>query len=118
LHIQCPWRIVGPDGIIVGSEDRNYPEDENADWEEFDSDGPSRCEARMAAWLKEYSTPPLRAERVEADCVGGFKLFFQRGFVLEAFPANSLRGEYSERWRLFRPSEEGHFVVTGYGVQE
>jgi hypothetical protein len=118
LHIQCPWRIVSPDGIIVGSEDRNYPEDENADWEEFDSDGPSRCEARMVAWLKEYSAAPLRAQRVEADAVGGFKLLLQRGFVLEAFPADSLRGEYSERWRLFRPSEEGHFVVTGYGVEE
>ena len=39
LHIQCPWRIVGPNGMVVGSEDRNYPEDENADRDEFDSDG-------------------------------------------------------------------------------
>lgn len=100
----------------MGSEDRNYPEDENADWEAFDSDGPSRCDARMVAWLKEYSTAPLKVQRVEADPIGGFKLLLRRGFVLEAIPANSLRGEYSERWRLFRPSEEGHFVVTGHGV--
>ncbi len=119
LHIQCPWRIVGPDGMVVGSEDRNYPEDENADRGEFDSDGPSRCESRMAGWLKGYSTAPLKVERVEADYVGGFKLFFQQGFVMEAFPANSLQGEYSERWRLLRPSEEErHFVVCGYGTEE
>ncbi len=118
LHIQCPWRIVGPDGIIVGFLDRNYPVEENADWQEFDDEGPSRCEFQMAGWLKEYSGCPLKVEKVEADYVGGFKLFLQHGFVLEAFPANSLQGEYSERWRLFRPSDESHFVVCGYGIEE
>src|SRR5687768_14528826 len=59
LHIQCPWRIVGPDGIAVASEDRNHPEDENSDWEEFDPDGRSLCEARMAFWLEKYSATPL-----------------------------------------------------------
>ncbi len=88
LHIQCPWRILGPDGIIVGSEDCNYPEDENSDWQDYDGEGPSLCEFRMAGWLQKYSKTPLKVERVEADSVGGFKLFLQRGFVLEAFPAN------------------------------
>jgi len=118
LHIQCPWRIIGPDGVIVGSEDRNYPEDENANWEKFDLDGPSRCEARMNGWLKEYSEAPLKVERVESDHTGGFELFLEHDFVLEVFPANSLRGEYSEHWRLFRPTKEGHFVVAGHGVEE
>jgi hypothetical protein len=118
LHIQCSWRIVGPDGIIVGSDDRKYPEDENADWEEFDSDGPSRCEARMMAWLNEHTASPLEVQHVEAEHTGGFQLLLQHGFVLMAFPANSLRGEYSEHWRLFRPSEERHFVITGHGVDE
>jgi hypothetical protein len=119
LHVQCPWRIVGPDGIIAASEDRKYPEEEMADWEEFDSDSPSRCEARMAAWLREHCLAPLKVDRVEADSVGGFRLLLQLGFALEAFPAHSLRGEYSEYWRLFRPSmETSHFVVTGHGVED
>jgi hypothetical protein len=119
LHIQYPWRIVSPDGIIVASEDRSYPEDEASDWEEFDSDSPSRCEARMAAWLHEHSLAPLQVDRVETDSVGGFRLLLQLGFVLEAFPAHSRRGEYSEYWRFFRPSiEASHFVVTGHGVEE
>lgn len=79
LHNQCPWRIVGPDGIIVGSEDHNYSEDENADREQFDSDGPSGCKARMVAWLKEYSTAPLKVQRVKADPIGGFPLLLQHG---------------------------------------
>lgn len=119
LHIQCSWRIVGPDGIVVGSEDRRYPEDENSNWEEFDPDGPTRCEARIMAWLREHSAAPLKIQRLEVDPVGGFKLFLQGDFILEAFPANSLQGEYSERWRLFCPSEKRrHFVVCGYGVED
>jgi len=117
LHIQCPWRIVGPNGLIVGSEDRKYPEDENADWTEFDSEGPSRCEARVKEWLEEYLEAPLKVERVEADRIGGFKVSLQRDFLLEAFPSHSLRGEYSEHWRFFQPSKEGHFVITGHGVE-
>ena len=115
LHIQCPWRIVGPDDIVVGSEDRMCLEDESSDWETFK--GPSRCEARIGVWLTEYAAAPLRVERVEGDWVGGFKLLLERGFVLEAFPADSVRGVYSEYWRLFRPGEKSHFVVTAHGVE-
>jgi hypothetical protein len=119
LHVQCPWRIVDCEKIIVASQDRNYPEDEASDWQEFDSDSPSRCEARMAAWFLEHSSFPLKVERVESDNVGGFRLFLENGVVLEVFPATSLRGEYSEHWRLLQPSTETrHFVVTGYGVEE
>jgi hypothetical protein len=118
LHVQCPWRIVGPTGLVVGSEDRKYPDDENADWEEFDANGPSRCEARMNEWLEEYAEAPLKVKRVESDHIGGFRLLLEHGFVLEVFPANSLRGEHSEHWRFFRPSSEGHFVLTGHGVEE
>lgn len=119
LHVQCPWRIVGPEGVVVASEDRNYPEDETSDWQEFDSDNPSRCETRIADWLRRYSSAPLMAKKAEADDLGGFRLFLEKGYVLEAFPAHSLRGEYSEYWRLFQPlSETRHFVVTGRGVEK
>ena len=114
LHVQCPWRIVGPHLIAIGSEDRNYPEDEKSDWNDFDPDADrTLCEARMAAWLHEHARAPLKVERVEADRTGGFRLFLERGFVLEAFPANTLRGEEFEHWRLFQSSQKDHFVVTG-----
>jgi hypothetical protein len=119
LHVQCPWRIVGPSGIVVACEDRNYPDDEMSDWGHCAPDTPSRCEVRIAAWLQEHSSAPLKAERAEADRVGGFRLLLQSDYVLEVFPASSLRGEYSEHWRLFQPSNDAsHFVVTGHGVQD
>ncbi len=118
LHIQCPWRVVGPEGIVVASGDRNYPEDENSDWQDFDSDGPSLCEARIDEWLQPHKDLPLTVESVTADRLGGFRLELSQGYMLEVFPTDSLRGEYSEHWRLFRPSCENHFVVTGHGVEK
>ena len=120
LHIACPWRIVGPEGVVVGSRDRHYPADEDSDWQEFDDEKDlARLEARLSAWLDDHRDAPPRVQRVEADAVGGFRIFLAEGFVLEAFPAGSLRGEYSEHWRLFGPAMgDRHFVVTGYGVED
>src|SRR5688500_1390190 len=70
-HITCAWRIVGPTGIVVGALDRHYPEEENSDWTAFDRDGPTRCEAQIAAWLSEHAAAPLKAQSVEADRFGG-----------------------------------------------
>ena len=119
LHIQCPWRIMGLEGLVVGSGDRYYPADEESDWEQFDDEKDlARLEARMNAWIEEHRAGPLKVERVDADRLGGFRIFLEGGFVLEAFPSDSLQGEYSEHWRLLRPSAAGgHFVVTGYGVE-
>lgn len=118
LHIQCPWRIVGAAGIVVGSQDRAYPGDEASDWEQFDDEkDPARLEARLNLWLEQYRDSPLEVQRVEVDAVGGFRLFLASDFILETFPANSLCGEYSEHWRLFSPCDDtSHFVVTGHGI--
>ena len=121
LHIQCPWRVIGPDGIVVGDRDSCYPADESAEWEGFDPDEgkPSHLEAGIFPWMEKYADEPLTVERVEADSVGGFQLFLTEGFVLEAFPSDSLKGEYSEHWRIFRPAQDNsHFVMTGHGVEE
>ena len=120
LHIQCPWRIYGADGIVVGSEDRRYPAVESVALHDFDPDSDAaevRCEVNIKAWLTKHAADPLRVEQVETDSLGGFRLRLTHGDVLEAVPVDSCRGEYSERWRLFRPGSEGHFVVTGYGIE-
>lgn len=118
LHIQCPWRIVGSDGLIVGSDDRYYPEDDTHA-KDANSDGPTLCESRLNGWFKHHAESPLLVERAECDCVGSFKLYLQRCFVLEVFPTCSSNSEYSEFWRLFRPSdEESHFVISATGIEK
>jgi hypothetical protein len=119
LHISCPWRIVGPEGMAVGSEDRWYPADEDSDWSEFNPDGPTLFGFRMSTWLDAHRTSPLVIGSVTTDRVGGFKLNLGQEWALEVFPADSLQRELCERWRLFRPGESSpSFVVTNLGIEE
>jgi hypothetical protein len=120
LHVQCAWRIRGPRGIVVASGDRCLrPGDDplanpDDDWD-WCAPGANRCDARLRDWLDERS---YDVERANADPTGGIVLAFAGGFALDVFPDDSLDGEYSERWRLFRPDDlDSHFVVSGGGLE-
>src|SRR5688572_19639749 len=75
LHVQCAWRLRGPDGIIVASRDRYYPKgnpdsaDDDFDW---DTPGGNRCDERMQFFLSMHC--PVRVESISVDDVGGFSL--------------------------------------------
>jgi hypothetical protein len=116
LHLQCAWRICGPEGIVVGSGDLYHPKGDSEDIPaEFDWQKENRRDERLTALLTTSAEMPLRVERVSADEVGGFTLDLSQGFRLEAFPAYSSSDEY---WRLFRPGDlNTHFVVTGRGIE-
>ncbi len=112
IHIQCAWRITGPNGIIVASHDKYCPKDgwvgndEDFDW---DKHGENRCDQRIDKFFKKNKT--LVVKSVEADDYGSFRLIFKGGFSLEVFPDNSDAEEY---WRLFQPYKKlPHFAVKG-----
>ncbi len=115
LHVQCCWRIVKADQIVVASDDWRYPADEEMEWGSFDPETmDSRLKSRMTAWRESYLGYPVCAKGVQADCFGGFELPFECGSRLQAFPDSSLTGRYSELWRIFKPHQDGpHFVVLG-----
>jgi hypothetical protein len=120
LHIQCAWRIVGPEGIVVARRDIYYPAGEDPYHEIDDFDwgtlGASRFDEHIAAWIAARAATPSNVIGAEGDCIGGFKLSLSDGFAVEAFPVDSLDGEH---WRVFRPyTEAPHFVVTGRGIEE
>ena len=118
IHIQCPWRIIGGDDLVVGSQDRHYPQDEEGEWNTQCADVFTRCEAHVYHWLNGFSDAPLVRE-VEADPYGGFRVHLEGDYALEVFPAHSLRGEFSEQWRLFRPlTNTDAFIMTGHGVED
>src|SRR6516162_3809503 len=53
LHVQCPWRIEGPDGIVTGRLDLWDPVEENAP---FDDNwncetSPNLQDVRLQQWL-------------------------------------------------------------------
>lgn len=118
LHVQCAWRIAGPEGIVVASRDvfeapagsaEATPVD--LDWEKG-----NRRDDRMRHFLVVEHPEGLSVEGVSADDVGGFTLDLSSKFRLEVFPNDSLPEEH---WRLLKPGALGsHFVVKGSGVEE
>jgi hypothetical protein len=119
LHVQCAWRIIGSSEIIVASRDRYYPAgDPTQDPPDFEwsKSGANRCDERMETFLSNRDHAPLLVESVQADLIGGFRLFMGEGYALEVFPDDSVGDEL---WRLFQPyTEADHFVVTGRGIEE
>ena len=121
LHIQCAWRVRGPNGIVVGSQDRFYKAgpaphaDEDDDWD-WSVAGANRRDERLRMWLEGRS---YVVQRANADATGGFVLTLAEGFALDLFPDDSLDDEYSEHWRILRPDDlESHFVVSGSGIED
>ena len=114
LHVQCAWRIVCGDDIIVGSRDLYYPADESAepsddfDWDHERTRRDRRIEALFA------NARSFVGRRVDVGNAGALRIDLGDGYVLEVFPQDSLAGEH---WRLFRPyRDEPHVVVTGAGI--
>jgi hypothetical protein len=116
LHVQCPWRIEGPDGIVTGRLDLWEPADENALVDEkWDYEtAPNLQDARLEWWL--MGPEASRVVRgVDADAFGSAALRFDHDFVLRLFPA----GTRSEDWRLFRPKTgHPHLVIIGGAVEQ
>jgi hypothetical protein len=115
LHIQCPWRIDRPEGIITGrmdlwlSPDGEYLPDDLPHGDEL----PNLQDVQVQTWL-EQNASSLIVKSVDADQHGGGSVEFVDGSAIRFFPA----GKHGEDWRLFRPgSDEHHFVITGGAVE-
>jgi hypothetical protein len=92
LHLDCPWRLVGPDGLVVATDD---------------------SEAEL---LAQVVSPPLVCAAVCGSEDGGAGLRFAGGWLLEVAPGAP---DHLEFWRLFRTGTgEPHFVVGAAGVEE
>ena len=120
LHIQCRWRIVDGTRILFGSDDLLRPADEEIPVDDFDWDkNDSVLDVVQRTWFAKRHSEPLCVMAVTGDDYGGFRLELEGGVVLEVFPCDSDRGEYSEYWRLLGHRSDGyHFVITGYGVED
>lgn len=120
LDIQCSWRIIKDNKILVGSRDFYSPRtgwnEENDDFD-WDVQGNNRFDERIESFI-ENTKEHVAVERVEPDEVGGLKIFLSQGYLLEVFPDTSEDDEYSEFWRFFNRRENSpHFVVTGNGIE-
>jgi hypothetical protein len=127
LHIQCPWRLEGPDGILTGSSDLWEPAEASAivDWKTWNCDRNENLQDhQLSALLGGYDpstrsfvneTQHLVVEDVQTDDWGGVRIQLSGGFRLILFPA----GSHAEDWRVFptRPDQR-HLVISGGKVQQ
>lgn len=112
LHIQCPWRLDGPDGTVTGSSDLWEHTSGMAmpdEWEPNEHDNVQ--DARLGNLLKGYDlatrshiniTDQLVVEQVEMSKHGDVTIELLGGYSLAIFPAGSV----GEQWRIFRPSSD------------
>jgi hypothetical protein len=129
LHVQCAWRIEGPDGgLLTGRADLWEPTEgvDAVDLESWDYDRDGNLQdKRIAGWLGHHkdrmgSRPPAGNRPVvlaaRATPFGGAEIDFSDGYRLALFPAGSV----GEDWRLFRAGDVDapHFVVAGGRVQD
>lgn len=117
LHVQCSWRLVNENKILVGSKDIYMPHSQHkGEGEEFDWDieGMNRFDEQAKA-LNEYCKARLFVEQIQADSLGGVKIYFKNNHVLELFPDDSSNDEF---WRFFSYIDNSpHLVVTGKGIE-
>ena len=118
LHVQCPWRIVRGDAIVVGSRDLYYPADETAEVPpefDYDYDGMKTRRDRRVDALLENATTAYIVTDVRVGAAGAFQIHLDEGYALEEFPDDSAE---AEDWRFFRPYlNDPHLVVTGAGLE-
>jgi hypothetical protein len=115
LHVQCPWRIVCDDKIVVGSADLHYPADETAEVPEDDWDGVVTRRDRRVSALFESGRRFFTVKQVDVGDAGALRIALDEGYALEIFPQSSVN---NEDWRLFRPYlDEPQVVVSGIGIE-
>lgn len=119
LHVQCPWRLIGPDGILTGSSDYDAPPANGAEIDRNDPKAGTLQNVRLAALLGGYD-PETRSHvnaaeslvvvAVTADRFGGVDIALTGDVRLQLFPDGSL----DEDWRFFDASgDKAHFVAAG-----
>jgi hypothetical protein len=119
MHVQCPWRIVGGDGIVTGFADYYEPAEAEGETDLKDGQAGNLQRIRLGDLLRSYDagtrswlngTDQLVVEGVIVDDFGGFELELSGNYRLQVFPDGS-RGE---DWRFFEPgTEENHLVIAG-----
>jgi len=116
LHVQCPWRIIVRDRIVIGRGDifctpqeSDEPTPSDFDWQKgnrFD---------RIAPYFLQNESRSLMVQAVGAGEAGLITISLEGHHKLEVFPHDSEMGEH---WRFFKPNmEESHWVFSGTGLQ-
>lgn len=124
LHIQCPWRIDGPDGIVTGRGDLWEHTSGNLmsdDWDPSLDDNVQ--DIRIGELLRGFdpetryfmnTTELLVVEQVKSSRTVDLTIILSGGYALSLFPA----GIKGEQWRILRPRDISSHIVFAEGSFE
>jgi hypothetical protein len=115
LHVQCPWRLDGPNGTVTGRDDLwEYagPGERPLNWSP--EDGSSLQDQKFAnLFIRDESTRSWVNESDEFSVIaaqqasrGDVSLHLANGHEILLFPASCIH----EAWRLFATDGERHVV--------
>lgn len=117
LNIQCCWRIVKDDKILVAYGDLYEP---GSNWkgtdEEFfwDTNGMNLCDDGLEKLNRMHNR--IFVQSIDADNLGGLKIYFSENYLLEIFADSSYDAEY---WRFFNIEDDSpHLVITNNGIEK
>ena len=119
LHLQCPWRLMRGDEVLIGSHDLFIPRTgqepttpEGWDAWDWSARGANRFDELAEAW---NAAGPYRVSRVRARAIGDLCVELEHGLQLDVFVDSA---SDRECWRYLRPAtEERHFVMLGCGIE-
>ena len=114
LHLQCPWRFVHKNSILFGSGDYFFKSNDSDESEEIPFD--KIIEEGTIHWFRTTSKYDQIVQSTLLDKLGGFKLQFNSGSILETFPDSF---HEKENWRIFIPDNlDSHIVCLSNGVTD
>jgi hypothetical protein len=107
LHVQCPFRLVRGDRILLATADMRYPVDRHAD-RDAAFDARTTQFDRIAAILESVLAGTAHAvTRAEVGAGGAVRFEFGDDLLAEIFP--DVSGPI-ECWRLFAKGSDDHHV--------
>lgn len=116
LHLQCPWRFIKDNKIILGSSDiyepnnSAYDHDPEWNWDEFERDISEQSVFCVNSMKIKEDLLPLTVKNVISHEGGDLKIEFNKNVVFEVFINGLKRIEY---WRFidFKKESYAHYVV-------
>jgi len=113
INVQCPWRIIEENKVLIGSGDLYYPASPSQSTIEFDwQTEPTRFDSLTENL---FQGRQFDISGVESHLDASVRIRFKNKCDLEIFPDSS----EGEQWRLLRPGETGfkHFVVSNQNAR-